>query len=79
MSCWTNNDTVIIYHPDWDEITFPLDETIYSYEDVYEEIKEYFSLKYVPVKACYSDNYIEVLIKLSEVIWGTAYLMLHSF
>lgn len=58
---------ISIDHEDWDsEYIVEEDDT----EDTVSRVSNFFNLKYIPVKACYRENYLELLINLNSIIWG---------
>jgi hypothetical protein len=69
INVWSNGEEVILEHKDWTkELTFPMEEDEFdSYSD---EILYFFSLNYIPVKACYIDNYVEILVNHPDAFWG---------
>lgn len=74
ITIWTNGDEVILTHNDWsNDIVFPLgdyQEDDYDNDKLLAEIYNFLELKYIPVKACYTEDYFEVLVNLPEIFWG---------
>lgn len=56
-----------IEHEEWDT-HFIVEES--EKENVLKKISNYFKLRYIPVKACYKENYLEILINHNYTIFG---------
>lgn len=68
---WTNTETVILNNDQWTkELEFPLDKELYDSDSLIDEVSDFFDLKYIPVKACYTEDYFEVFVNLPEIFWG---------
>jgi hypothetical protein len=69
IEIWFNNEELTICHEEWQkEYNVPLEK--HDFSVVYEIIKNIFTLKYIPVKACYREDYFEVLINHTQMVWG---------
>lgn len=69
IEIWFNNEELTICHEEWQkEYNVPLEK--HDFSVVYEIIKNFFTLKYIPVKACYREDYFEVLINHTQMVWG---------
>ncbi|MDQ0257097.1 hypothetical protein J2S74_004543 [Evansella vedderi] len=66
---WIGNESLTIYHEDWPkEYYIELEKS--DFTTIFSIIKDFISLKYIPVLACYREDYFEVLINHSEIVWG---------
>ncbi|WP_433752935.1 hypothetical protein [Paenibacillus amylolyticus] len=65
-----DNEEVIISNNSWaDYVSFSIDHE--NLEETLNQIERYFKMRYIPYLGCYCDNYVELILNLSSVTWGS--------
>jgi archaellum component FlaC len=52
INVWTNTKVVMLQNDQWTkELNFPLDKNLYDSDSLIDEVRDFFDLQYIPVKA----------------------------
>ncbi|GAA1379994.1 methylamine utilization protein MauJ [Peribacillus frigoritolerans] len=69
IEVWIDREQLIIANKDWQKDYYIELESL-DFSTIYNKIKDFFDLKYIPVIACYREDYFEVLINHTDMVWG---------